>query len=181
VTLAKCLAAVAEWVGRAPRTGTPSVRALSAMVESSGSPLVRRVGRILGERVAPRRRTSHIAFASATFALLVVAAALPRVSIAKPSPGPLAFLRMRGAVQGMVIGRDRVLVRQIGTARLALDSIAGRTGGAVAGTVRATEDVIVQRFVIDTAGMVDTGEPERHLRSAPPANYDPANDLRPRR
>ena len=62
--LAKCLAAVAEWVGHAPRMQTPRLRAVSAMVETGGSPLVRRVGRILSRRRAPHRRTSRIAAAS---------------------------------------------------------------------------------------------------------------------
>ena len=152
VTLAKCLAAVAEWVGRAPRMQTPRLRAVSAMVETGGSPLVRRVGRILSRRRAPHRRTSRIAAATAAFALAAVAAAMPRVSIAHPSPGALAVFRARGELRSMVVG-----------------------------SVGRSRDVIVQRIVIDTTRVVDMGEPERHLRIAPPTTYDPANDVRPRR
>jgi beta-lactamase regulating signal transducer with metallopeptidase domain len=112
VTLAKCLAAVAEWVSRAPRVGTPALGALSAMVESGGSPLVRRVGRILSRQRAPHRRTSRIAVASATMTLVAMAAIAPRVSIAHPSPSALALLRTRGDVRGATV-RENMLVRRI--------------------------------------------------------------------
>ena len=151
VTLAKCLAAVAEWVGRAPRMDAPRLSAVSAMVESGGSPLVRRVGRILSGRRTPHRRTSHVAFASSLLTLTAIAAVMPRVSIATPPPGSLAVLRMAGEVRG-----------------------------AMAGGVRR-EGVIVRRVVFDTASVVDTGELEAHLRFALPPAYDPANDVRPRR
>jgi beta-lactamase regulating signal transducer with metallopeptidase domain len=79
VMLAKCLAAVAEWVGRAPRMGTPRLHPMSAMVESGGSPLVRRVGRILGGRRAPNARTSRVAFAMSVCALAALACCPARV------------------------------------------------------------------------------------------------------
>lgn len=112
VTLAKCLAAVAEWVGRGPRVGTPPLGALSAMVESDGSPLVRRVGRILSRQRAPHRRTSRIAFASATVSLVAMSAIAPRVSIAHPSPRSLALLRTRSDLRGAPV-RENMLVRRI--------------------------------------------------------------------
>ena len=180
VTLAKCLAAVAEWVGRAPRTAAPRLRALSAMVESGGSPLVRRVGRILSRRRAPHRRTSRLAFASAALVLTATAAVVPRVSIAHPSPVVFAVLRARGELNDAVVGRGRVYVREIAATRVPLDSIATRTVGAAAGSLGHDQDVLVQRIVIDTASVVDMGDGERHLRSASPSANDPANDVRPR-
>src|SRR5688572_10899723 len=80
VTLAKCLAAVAEWVGRAPRVQVPRLHPMSAMVESAGSPLVRRVGRILNARTAPRARTPRLAFSASAAALLGLIAVAPRIS-----------------------------------------------------------------------------------------------------
>jgi hypothetical protein len=181
VMLAKCLAAVAEWVGRAPSMETPRLRALSAMVESHGSPLVRRVGRILGRRRAPDRRTSRIAFASATLGLGVIAAALPRVSIATPAGSPLAFVRERGDTREMVVERGLVLLRRIGTARTLIDSITRPSGGAMAGPRLPGGDVIVQRILIDTTTLVDTSGSDRHLRPILPPAYDPANHIRQRR
>lgn len=181
VTLAKCLAAVAEWVVRAPRMETPRLSALSAMVESGGSPLVRRVGRILSRRRAPNRRTSHIAFTSAVFALAGTAVVMPRVSIAHPLPGAFALVRAPGGVRGTIVARDRVMLTQIAAGRIAFDSIVRRHGGAAAGSLRLGEDVIVQRVVVDTASLVDMEDVGRHLRSAPSPTYDPANDVRPKR
>lgn len=85
VMLAKCLAAVAEWVGRAPRMTTPSLHPMSAMVESNGSPLVRRVGRILGGRRDPHALTPRAAVAASVCTLALLAAVAPRVSVAHPA------------------------------------------------------------------------------------------------
>ena len=82
VTLAKCLAAVAEWVTHAPAT-TPRLRPMSAMVEQGGSPLVRRVGRILSGGAAPRARTGHMTMVTSACALAALAAVAPRVAIAR--------------------------------------------------------------------------------------------------
>ena len=77
VMLAKCLAAVAEWVARGPR-----LHAMSAMVESGGSPLVQRVRRILGGGHAMRAASSRGALGASACALVALAAGAPRVSIA---------------------------------------------------------------------------------------------------
>ena len=82
VTLAKCLAAVAEWVGRAPATNRPGLSPMSAMIESDGSPFVRRVGRILRGGVAPRARTSRTAIVGSACALALLAGVVPRISVA---------------------------------------------------------------------------------------------------
>jgi beta-lactamase regulating signal transducer with metallopeptidase domain len=77
VMLARCLAAVAEWVARGPR-----LHAMSAMVESGGSPLVQRVRRILGGGHAMRAASSRGALVASACVLVAVAAGAPRVSIA---------------------------------------------------------------------------------------------------
>jgi hypothetical protein len=58
---------------------------MSAMVETSGSPLVRRVGRILGERVAPGASAGRAVFGVSVCALLALAGIAPRVSVASPA------------------------------------------------------------------------------------------------
>jgi beta-lactamase regulating signal transducer with metallopeptidase domain len=127
VTLAKCLAAVAEWVGRAPRMDAPRLQAMSAMVESGGSPLVRRVGRILGDRAAPRARAGHKSFAVSACALLALAAVAPRISVANPALSErISFVR---AVVGGNGARARVsdadvLYRRLSVERTAVDSLA---------------------------------------------------------
>jgi bla regulator protein blaR1 len=112
VMLAKCLAAVAEWVGRAPRMTAPPLHPMSAMVESGGSPLVRRVGRILGARGAPNARTPRVAFAVSMCALAVLAGVAPRVSVAHPtmSVNRFTFLRTLMRESGTVTDRNVLFV-----------------------------------------------------------------------
>ena len=99
VVLAKCLAAVAEWVGRAPAVTTPRLHPMSAMVESGGSPLVRRVGRILGVRRAPRARTPRAAVAASVCTLALLAGVAPRVSVAHPAVSLNRFTFVRAVVR----------------------------------------------------------------------------------
>ena len=112
VMLAKCLAAVAEWVGRAPRMTTPRLHPMSAMVESGGSPLVRRVGRILGGHRAPNARTPRVAVAVSVCALAVLAGVAPRVSVAHPAMMANRFTFLRTVVResGAVTDRDVLFV-----------------------------------------------------------------------
>ena len=115
VTLAKCLAAVAEWVARAPRTA-PRLQPLSAMVESSGSPLVRRVGRILSDRAPAAPRSSRMALAASVCALVGLATVAPRVSVVKPVPRERGFVVVEsavtaaGAVNRLTLRRDTVIL-----------------------------------------------------------------------
>ena len=124
--LAKCLAAVAEWVGRAPRMTTPRLHPMSAMVESGGSPLVRRVGRILGGRRAPHARTSRVAFAASLCAIAVLAGVVPRVSVAHVAlrMNRVTFLRTVVRESGSMTGRDALFVFPVG--RVAFDSLVER-------------------------------------------------------
>ena len=142
VTLAKCLAAVAEWVGRAPRVHVPRLEPMSAMVESSGSPLVRRVGRILSARPNPRARAPRFTFAASACALLALIAVAPRIAVAhrEPPDGVMAFFRATSAVDAGP-RRDSVLVlRARGGVRIQVDSLVRqrRTPGAAGVMRRAT-------------------------------------------
>ena len=144
VTLAKCLAAVAEWVGRAPRMQVPRLHPMSAMVESAGSPLVRRVGRILNGRVAPRAGTSRWTFAASALVLVALAATAPRVSVAHAA----ATDRIVGLVRAMSTGpgapgRDSIMVVRATRARFAVDSLVRRRRGGAAGAVTERADIIV--------------------------------------
>jgi hypothetical protein len=78
VALAKCLASVAEWL-----TATPRITLATAMVERRGSPLTRRVRRILGRDRAARDPQGWRTLAVAAVALLALTAAAPRVSVPK--------------------------------------------------------------------------------------------------
>jgi len=113
VVLAKCLAAVAEWVGRTPAAATPRLHPMSAMVESGGSPLVRRVGRILGGRGAPNARTPHAAVAASVCALALLAGVVPRVSVAHPALTVNRFTVVRAVVRetGMTTNDALFIVR----------------------------------------------------------------------
>jgi beta-lactamase regulating signal transducer with metallopeptidase domain len=158
VTLAKCLAAVAEWVGRAPRMDAPRLQAMSAMVESGGSPLVRRVGRILGERAAPRARAGRNAFAVSACALLALAGVAPRIAVANAALSErITFVRSvvgENGARARVSDAD-VFYRRISIERAAVDSLSsGRIWtrplpGAASGgfviprTAVEREDVIV--------------------------------------
>jgi beta-lactamase regulating signal transducer with metallopeptidase domain len=113
VVLAKCLAAVAEWVGRAPAVTTPRLHPMSAMVESGGSPLVRRVGRILGVRRAPHARTPRAAVAASVCTLALLAGVAPRVSVAHPAVSLNRFTFVRAVVRetGFVNGNALFIFR----------------------------------------------------------------------
>ena len=100
VTLAKCLAAVAEWVGRAPRADG---YAMPAMVEAEGSPLVRRVGRILRRPSGSGERSAKSVLIGSVCVLVVLTAIAPRVSIANAATerGTL-FIRAVMSERGVV-------------------------------------------------------------------------------
>jgi beta-lactamase regulating signal transducer with metallopeptidase domain len=158
VTLAKCLAAVAEWVGRAPKLERRRLQPMSAMVGSSGSPLVRRVGRILGARDVPRARTSRVALAVSLCALIGLAGVAPRVSVANAAVPERGWLLVGGA--GNRIGaanaipsrRDTILVFQTRQARISMDSLVRQRRGAEAEALRAGGNVVYRRVVIDAFG-----------------------------
>jgi beta-lactamase regulating signal transducer with metallopeptidase domain len=138
VTLAKCLAAVAEWVGRAP--GLP---AMSAMVESGGSPLVQRVRRILGDGQARRNHSLRGALGASACALVVLVAVAPRISVAAASP------------------RDALVIVRQGAARLQIDSVLARARGGrftpAAPVVR--RNIFVRRTLPGGAVTVDSLPP----------------------
>lgn len=144
VTLAKCLAAVAEWVGRAPRADVPRLQPMSAMVESNGSPLVRRVGRILGTRTASRAGTPRAAFAASACALLALMAIVPRVSVANAAwaASTMTFVRAITTSDGAV-RRDSMIVIGTPRARIRVDSLVRQRGGAMVGPLGARAEVFV--------------------------------------
>lgn len=113
LVLARCLARVAEWTVAAPRAMAP------AMVERSGSMLVRRVARLTragGADVAVRSPWAAVAMAALVLAGVLVAPR-PVVGAAPPSAGPLQRVAETGV---------RVLVRRQGEAVrewVAVDSI----------------------------------------------------------
>jgi beta-lactamase regulating signal transducer with metallopeptidase domain len=127
VVLAKCLAAVAEWVGRAPVVATPWLRPMSAMVESAGSPLVRRVGRILGGRRAPHALTPRAAVAASVCTLALLAGVAPRVSVAHPAMSVNRFTFVRAVVRetGMV-NDDALFIFRTSDGRVVFDSLVER-------------------------------------------------------
>jgi beta-lactamase regulating signal transducer with metallopeptidase domain len=107
VILARCLAAVAEWVERAPR-----LQPISAMVEAGGSPLVRRVGRILGDEVDRRAPSAHVAIGASVCALLALASIAPRVSVANAllTDRTVTFVRTIVEPNGGADARERVVL-----------------------------------------------------------------------
>jgi len=131
VMLAKCLAAVAEWVGRAPMVTTPRLHPMSAMVESGGSPLVRRVGRILGGRTTPHALTPRAAFAASVCALAVLAGVAPRVSVAHPAMRVNRFTFVRAVVRetGRMPDGDALFIFRTPVGGVVFDSLVER--GAV--------------------------------------------------
>jgi beta-lactamase regulating signal transducer with metallopeptidase domain len=137
VMLAKCLAAVAEWVGRTPRMDASRLHPMSAMVEQGGSPLVRRVGRILGDRRAPHARTSRVALAASVCALAALSGIAPRVSVAHGTMvrQRLTFLRAVVETRGAMVGHDTMLVLRTGGGRIAIDSLGTQRQSASAGAV----------------------------------------------
>lgn len=110
VVLAKCLAAVAAWVGRSPR-----LEPVAAMVERDGSPLVRRVGRIL--RGVPETRSPRLALAASVTALAALAGAAPRVSVANAAPPMKAAGVVRALIERDVVARDVVREGPVSVAR----------------------------------------------------------------
>ena len=127
VMLAKCLAAVAEWVGRAPRMTARRLHPMSAMVESGGSPLVRRVGRILSGRRAPNAGTSRIAFAASVSTLALLAGVAPRVSVAHPAISVNRFTVVRAVVRETGMTRDAALfILRSPDGQVAFDSLVER-------------------------------------------------------
>ncbi len=123
VTLAKCLAAVAEWVGRSPDVETPRLHPVSAMVESSGSPLVRRVGRILNGGGEQQPGKGRVAIAASAFALALLAAVVPRVSIANAAGARrVTLVRAVAGPIGLVPREDSLVLLRGGPA-LPFDSL----------------------------------------------------------
>jgi beta-lactamase regulating signal transducer with metallopeptidase domain len=145
VTLAKCLAAVAEWVGRAPRVRVPRLEPMSAMVEASGSPLVRRVGRILGARQASHARTPRFAFAASACVLLAFIAIAPRVSVAHATPvgAVFAFVRAVSSPAGVAQRDSMVVFRLRGGPTTRVNSLVRQRRAAAAGGVAGRANVIV--------------------------------------
>jgi beta-lactamase regulating signal transducer with metallopeptidase domain len=161
VTLAKCLAAVAEWVGRAPRRDTPRLQPMSAMVEAGGSPLVRRVGRILGERVAPGARAGRAVFGVSACALLALAGVAPRVSVASPALADrITFFRTVVDRTGVMANGDSAVVFPRSGPRLVFDSRVRQAIGVAAGPVGDRSNVLYRRISIERA-WVDSVESGR--------------------
>jgi hypothetical protein len=162
VTLAKCLAAVAEWVRRAPAMDATRLQPMSAMIESGGSPLVRRVGRILGERaVAPAGRAGvRRALGVSACALVALTGVAPRISVANGalSDRTITFVREIVDAHGVRPTLDSAVLFTRGVARVRMDSLARQALGASAGPVdRANvvyRRVSIERAVVDSAGSV---------------------------
>ena len=150
VTLARCLAAVAEWVARAPSAHAAQLHPMSAMVEAGGSPLVRRVGRILERRATPRARSARLAVGVSAAALLALAGVAPRVSVANAArpAGRMAFVRTLTAEDRAQFARDSVIVVG-GARRIFVDSLVLRPRGAAAGALVGQANVIVLERRID--------------------------------
>ena len=143
-TMARCLAAVAEWVTRAPRAHAAHLHPMSAMVEAGGSPLVRRVGRILEHRAVPRARSARMIMGVSAAALVGLAGVAPRVSVANAArpAGRVAFVRTLTAEDRAQFARDSVIVVG-GTRRIFIDSLVLRTRGVAAGALVGQTNVIV--------------------------------------
>ena len=153
VTLAKCLAAVAEWVKRSPNS--PQLRPMSAMVEQGGSPLVQRVGRILNGGTAPRAQTGRVAIAMSLCALAALSGVAPRVAIARgnltrqsvsfvqavaaPAPGGA---RARVSERGVIVS---------GNVRILADSLVSLRRGGGAPTPVGPREVVIQQLVVDSS------------------------------
>ena len=155
VTLAKCLAAVAEWVGRAPR-----LHAMSAMVESGGSPLVQRVRRILGDGRARRTHSARGALGASVCALVALAGTAPRISIAGEmvSDRTMTFVRAFVARDTVAGRRDTLVVVREESARVQIDSLLwrARTRGIVPAGVMGRRNVIVRRRAPGGAVVIDS-------------------------
>ena len=146
VTLARCLAAVAEWVTRAPRAHSAQLHPMSAMVEGGGSPLVRRVGRILERRATPRARSARMAVGVSAATLLGLAGVAPRVSVANAArpAGGVAFVRTLTTEDHTSFARDSVVVVG-GARRILVDSLVLRTRGAAGALLGGTNVIVLER------------------------------------
>lgn len=149
VTLAKCLAAVADWVGRSPR-GT-RLQPMSAMVEAGGSPLVRRVGRILNGNKKPRGGTARMAFGASACALIALVGIAPRVSIASNMlrNGSLTFVRAVEAGGRLRETRDTLVFFAPSRNRIALDSLLRERRFAVARETGGSREVVGSVIIRD--------------------------------
>jgi beta-lactamase regulating signal transducer with metallopeptidase domain len=146
VTLAKCLAAVAAWVGRAPRAHSSRLHPLSAMVESAGSPLVRRVSRILSVRSAPRARSTRFAIGASACALVALAGVAPRVSVANAgrTDRTMTLVRALRAEGREVVGGDTSIVGAV-TRRFTIDSFTARTRPEAGARIARANVIVVER------------------------------------
>ena len=152
VTLAKCLAAVAEWVKGAPTA--PSWRPMSAMVEQGGSPLVQRVGRILNGGDAPRAQTGRVAIATSLCALVALSGLAPRIAIARGSISQqsMSFVQAIGVAPTATPG-PRVaggVMFRTGTARILVDSLVSLRRARVGDVTAGLRDVVIQGRVVDS-------------------------------
>ena len=154
ITLAKCLAAVAEWVKRAPSSS--SLRPMSAMVEQGGSPLVQRVGRILSGGHAARAGTGRVAMAMSAGALVALSGVAPRVAIARGaiSQQSVSFVQAVGVAPigapGARVQAGGVLFTT-GTARILMDSLVERRRTPAAGTAAGPRDVVIRELTVDSS------------------------------
>ena len=150
VTLARCLAAVAEWVTRAPRAHSTGMHPMSAMVESGGSPLVRRVGRILGRRSTPQARSARMTAGVSAFVLVALAGIAPRVSVANAAltDRTVTFIRALTAEDRARLDRDTTIVFAGPRRRVRADSFvvrAGTTDATARGLVGRANIIVVER------------------------------------
>ena len=144
VMLAKCLAAVAEWVVRAPRLHT-----MSAMVEAGGSPLVQRVRRILGGGHATRTASSRGALGASACALVVLAAGAPRVSVANDAVADRTITFVRAIIDrtdGKAAPRHGVMIVGSNVSRATIDSFVVHARRGEASGMMARRNVIVRRI-----------------------------------
>ena len=173
VTLAKCLAAVAEWVGRAPRSHVPRLNPMSAMVEQGGSPLVQRVGRILSGASAPRANTGRLTIAVSMCALVTLAAVAPRVAIARGRMSEQAMTFIQAVGEAGPRARPAAaggVVFTTGRARILVDSLVSRRNQVAAGAIGENGNIVVRQLVMDTtlATLADSSVDVFWARRVPP-------------
>jgi beta-lactamase regulating signal transducer with metallopeptidase domain len=169
VTLAKCLAAVAEWVDRVPRTDASRLQPMSAMVESRGSPLVRRVGRILGERSAPRAAKARSAFGVSACALIAMVGVAPRISVVGGAlSNRVTVLRETAEAHGMMPIGDSAFVLRRGVFRVTTDSLLRQPhGDASARGVMGRANVVYERVVVERSQVDSVGSLRVWTRPVP--------------
>ena len=155
ITLAKCLAAVAEWVKRAPNA--PSLRPMSAMVEQGGSPLVQRVGRILNGGDAPRAQTGRVAVAMSACVLVALSGVAPRVAIARGSISQQSSSIVRAVGRQPSVLGARVpaggVVFATPNAQILMDSLVQvrRAGGGGARATAGAREFVVHEIMVDSS------------------------------